>query len=488
MRKKGATTRSYGDRTAPAELDRLVRFSMACPGTSVSAEPRGSGDGTERFWPTGSLQDVAEHGGSSSFRGSARRRVRLVLGRRAGAVSGPRRAADPEVEHRRRRIAEERRPRDLGHGAHRRRGRGRCRGGGGRGRPGWRGMARGRARVPNAMDQGLAALLPQPLQLGPGRAEQPIGRRLVAAQPRPLGPQVDVHSRAPVLQLRLLDRLPRLVIAALPARRSRPRRSPAIRSRPRPSPTGRLRGATPAGRPRHPGGAAPAGRPSRFRASARSASVQVQPGPPSSAVERPLPRSVQRPISQSQPAEVRRSWATIALGIVGQPPAQLRRRELLVLLPVGEPGGVHAGVVLDDPLAELLAPPRAQGHLADQLAFDRVAGPEVAGESGLAAIDLRRRVRRQDDPGAGEPVLAAVPRLRALPSGEIGPRDSRPLARLASARAVRVLVSVVVTTSRARRARRSSAAPLEVQQGYAILRALSSPQSVRRPPRRFMSA
>ena len=34
--------------------------------------------------------------------------------------------------------------------------------------------------------------------------------------------------------------------------------------------------------------------------------------------------------------------------------------------------------------------------------------PEVADEFGLAAIDFRRRVRRQNDSRAGEPVLAAV--------------------------------------------------------------------------------
>ena len=34
------------------------------------------------------------------------------------------------------------------------------------------------------------------------------------------------------------------------------------------------------------------------------------------------------------------------------------------------------------------------------------------------------------------PSLQPLRRLRSLPSGEVGPRDSRPLARLASARAV----------------------------------------------------
>jgi len=62
----------------------------------------------------------------------------------------------------------------------------------------------------------------------------------------------------------------------------------------------------------------------------------------------------------------------------------------------------------DDPIGQLFAPPGAQRHLADQLAFNRGSRPEVARELGLAAIDLRRRVRRQDDPGASEPVLAAV--------------------------------------------------------------------------------
>ena len=62
----------------------------------------------------------------------------------------------------------------------------------------------------------------------------------------------------------------------------------------------------------------------------------------------------------------------------------------------------------DDPHGQHFAPPGAQRHLADQLVFDRVAGPEDMDIFGLAALDLRPRVRRQDDPGTGEPVLAAV--------------------------------------------------------------------------------
>ncbi|MFO0889165.1 MAG: hypothetical protein U0790_08500 [Isosphaeraceae bacterium] len=46
----------------------------------------------------------------------------------------------------------------------------------------------------------------------------------------------------------------------------------------------------------------------------------MQAGPPSSAVATPLPRSVQRPISQSQPAEVRSSRDD-GLRVVAQPPA-----------------------------------------------------------------------------------------------------------------------------------------------------------------------
>ena len=46
-------------------------------------------------------------------------------------------------------------------------------------------------------------------------------------------------------------------------------------------------------------------------------------------------------------------------------------------------------------------------------------------------------------PAPVSPSLQPLHRLRSLPSGEVGPRESRPLARLASARAVRVLVSVV---------------------------------------------
>ena len=102
------------------------------------------------------------------------------------------------------------------------------------------------------------------------------------------------------------------------------------------------------------------------------------------------------------------------LGIVGQPPAELRRRDLLILVPVGEPGGIHPGIVLEDPHSELVAPPGAQRHLADQLALDLVSRLEVAGEAGLAALDLRRRGRRQDDSRAGEPVLAAIAAAAAL--------------------------------------------------------------------------
>jgi len=53
--------------------------------------------------------------------------------------------------------------------------------------------------------------------------------------------------------------------------------------------------------------------------------------------------------------------------------------------------------MLDDPHGRHFAPPGVQRHLADQLAFDRVSGPEDAVILALALTDLRRRVRRQDD-------------------------------------------------------------------------------------------
>ncbi len=101
----------------------------------------------------------------------------------------------------------------------------------------------------------------------------------------------------------------------------------------------------------------------------------------------------------------------------------------------------------DDPHGQHFAPPGAQRDLADQLAFDRVSGPKVAGEFSLAALDLRRRVRRQDDPGAGEPVLAAV-----APAAGLAIQRGRPVRQPAvgpagSARAVLGPVLVVVMAS-----------------------------------------
>ena len=109
------------------------------------------------------------------------------------------------------------------------------------------------------------------------------------------------------------------------------------------------------------------------------------------------------------------------LGVVGQAPAEPGGGEPLVLDPVGEPGGVHAGVVLIDADRQDVAPPGAQGHLADQVALDGVAGPEVAGEGGLAAVDLGGGVGGQDDALAGEAVLAAVASAAFLALGRDGP-------------------------------------------------------------------
>ena len=109
------------------------------------------------------------------------------------------------------------------------------------------------------------------------------------------------------------------------------------------------------------------------------------------------------------------------LGVVVQPPAQPGGGEPLVLDPVGEVGGVHAGVMLVDADRQHLAPPGAQGHLADQVALDGVAGPEVAGEGGLAAVDLGGGVGWQDDALAGEAVLAAVAAAAFLALGRDGP-------------------------------------------------------------------
>ena len=135
------------------------------------------------------------------------------------------------------------------------------------------------------------------------------------------------------------------------------------------------------------------------------------------------------------------------LGIVAQSAAELGRRELLILLPVGEPGGVHPGIVLDDPLDEHFAPPGPQGHLADQLALDRVLRPELAGELGLAAVTSAAASGGRTIPLPVSPSLQPFCRLRSLPSCVVGPFDRRPLDLLASARAVLGPASVLVMAS-----------------------------------------
>ena len=81
------------------------------------------------------------------------------------------------------------------------------------GRVGPRGMLGNESAIAT-LDQGLTALLPQTLQLGPGRTEQPISRHFIAAQPCPVGPQVGLQSGAQVLQPRLLDPFPGLLAPA----------------------------------------------------------------------------------------------------------------------------------------------------------------------------------------------------------------------------------------------------------------------------------
>ena len=128
--------------------------------------------------PPGSLHQASGPGGSSSVRGLVRHRVRLVLEQTAGAEAGPGRAADPEIEHGRRAVqpcrvrglgarlwsatgqperpaeAEETAPKVA------------------RRRVGPRDRLRSELAFA-ILDQGLIALLAQPLQLGPGRAKQP---------------------------------------------------------------------------------------------------------------------------------------------------------------------------------------------------------------------------------------------------------------------------------------------------------------------------
>jgi hypothetical protein len=62
------------------------------------------------------------------------------------------------------------------------------------------------------IDQGLATLIAAPLQFRPGGSEQPFRGRLVTAQPRPFGPQVELQSLVPVTPKRrdvdmIIDRL-----------------------------------------------------------------------------------------------------------------------------------------------------------------------------------------------------------------------------------------------------------------------------------------
>ena len=77
----------------------------------------------------------------------------------------------------------------------------------------------------------------------------------------------------------------------------------------------------------------------------------------------------------------------------------------------------------------------AQGHLANQLALDRVPGPEDAGKVGLRVADLLRRVRRRAVPAPVSPSLQLFCRLLICLAARPA-RVNRPLALLASLRIV----------------------------------------------------
>ena len=261
------------------------------------------------------LQEADAPGGSSSTGGLARRRVRLVLEENPGADPGPGRAADPEVEHRAadRPAAPGTRPRKATSGRSRRRSRGSRRGG-----PAQRAgraarQARRRTRVRNeASGARRAPSAAAPASSRPsGTADRPPPRSGAAASPRAPG-------RSPIPPASRAAAAPRP--PPIPPHPAPPARRPASSRISRNSTTAsaepdRASARSDSSQPGHSSRwRSSLGRPSRSRASARSASVHLQSGPPSSAVDRPLPRSLQRPISQSQPAELRLSCATAASG------------------------------------------------------------------------------------------------------------------------------------------------------------------------------
>ena len=99
--------------------------------------------------------------------------------------------------------------------------------------------------------------------------------------------------------------------------------------------------------------------------------------------------------------------------------------------------------MLDNPDRQHAAPPGPHAPSGGPARARGISGLEVAGEPGLAAIDLRRGVRRQDDPLPVSPSLQPLCRLRSLPSSEVVHWDRLPLDLLATARARLVLLSVV---------------------------------------------
>ena len=342
------------------------------------------------FFPS-TLGPFSETAGRSFLHSPAWRRVRLVTGQRSLRVDPGRGRPAAQMSRTRAWIVKQRRGWDG------RRGRagsrpGRCRGRAAARRPApqaRRGAARAWPCRADAVHQRLAVLLAEPLQLGPRRAKQPVGRRTRSGQPRALGPQVDLDpgrqpcSRGCSTSSHASSR--RASSSAISSAMIS-RNSSAASSKPsRASLAERLQPAGPAvqvsqlDRPaqqvehqRHLGVGPGAVRPAVV--GGRQAVAQAAPSGRSASRSRPRCAGAERQRPRDHrpaagPAPRRRSagpapsWRTAAF---------MRASCWMIRMD------------------STSTPPGAQGHLADQLALDRVPGPEILGELGLAAVDFRR--------------------------------------------------------------------------------------------------
>ena len=206
------------------------------------------------------------------------------------------------------------------------------------------------------------------------------------------------------------------------------------------------------------------GRPSRSSASARSASVHLQSGPPSSAVDRPLPSSLQRPISQSQPAELRFSRATAASG---SSPSRRPISTAAICSSSTQLANRAAFTRASCSTIRIASTPLLQAPSAIWRTSSRSTaslGRKSRANSASRRVTSAAAASRQDDPLAGEPVLAAVapaPFLALRRGGPVRPPPVGP-AGLGPGGARSGSRSCRWRCRASRRAWRTSAAPFRV--------------------------